>query len=151
MAGAEAMKNAGGACPRVDRKFLFPLLIVEVFIIFWKHRTVSGKHNYQNGALLTCKAVYTINLCNQCPSLADKNFSHCLRAEQAAAKPLMPITLISSIQSFPGSVLIYHNSLSRFTQGVGAAYIPIISIIGFLGAGAMGFWLLYSILRHGRM
>jgi hypothetical protein len=110
---------------------------VEVFIIFWKHRTVSGKHNYQNGALLTCKAVYTINLCN--------------RAEQAAAKPLMPITLISSIQSFPGSVLIYHNSLSRFTQGVGAAYIPIISIIGFLGAGAMGFWLLYSILRHGRM
>nr|QNO47838.1 hypothetical protein KLNIAHKJ_00009 [Methanosarcinales archaeon ANME-2c ERB4] len=41
--------------------------------------------------------------------LDDKNFSHCLRAEQAAAKPLTPITLISSIQSFPGSVLIYHN------------------------------------------
>ncbi len=29
--------------------------------------------------------------------------------------------------------------------------IPIIGIIGFLGAGAMGFWLLFSILRHGRM
>jgi ubiquinone biosynthesis protein len=29
--------------------------------------------------------------------------------------------------------------------------IPVIGIIGFLGAGAMGFWLLYSILRHGRM
>nr|QNO44738.1 protein kinase UbiB [Methanosarcinales archaeon ANME-2c ERB4]QNO49678.1 protein kinase UbiB [Methanosarcinales archaeon ANME-2c ERB4] len=29
--------------------------------------------------------------------------------------------------------------------------IPIIGIIGFLGAGAMGFWLLYSILRHGQM
>jgi ubiquinone biosynthesis protein len=29
--------------------------------------------------------------------------------------------------------------------------IPIIGIIGFLGAGIMGFWLLVSILRHGRM
>jgi len=29
--------------------------------------------------------------------------------------------------------------------------IPVIGIIGFLGAGAMGFWLLYSILRHGQM
>ena len=29
--------------------------------------------------------------------------------------------------------------------------IPIIGIIGFLGVGIMGFWLLISILRHGRM
>jgi ubiquinone biosynthesis protein len=29
--------------------------------------------------------------------------------------------------------------------------IPIIGIVGFLGAGVMGFWLLISILRHGRM
>ena len=29
--------------------------------------------------------------------------------------------------------------------------IPIIGIIGFLGAGMMGFWLLISILRHGRI
>ncbi|MEA1944096.1 MAG: AarF/ABC1/UbiB kinase family protein [Euryarchaeota archaeon] len=29
--------------------------------------------------------------------------------------------------------------------------IPVIGIIGFLGAGVMGFWLLISILRHGRM
>ena len=29
--------------------------------------------------------------------------------------------------------------------------IPVIGIIGFLGAGMMGFWLLYSILRHGNM
>jgi len=29
--------------------------------------------------------------------------------------------------------------------------IPVIGIIGFLGAGVMGFWLLFSILRHGRM
>jgi len=29
--------------------------------------------------------------------------------------------------------------------------IPIIGIIGFLGAAAMGFWLLFSILRHGQM
>jgi len=29
--------------------------------------------------------------------------------------------------------------------------IPIIGIIGFLAAGAMGFWLLVSILRHGKM
>ena len=29
--------------------------------------------------------------------------------------------------------------------------IPVIGIIGFLGAGMMGFWLLYSIIRHGRM
>jgi ubiquinone biosynthesis protein len=29
--------------------------------------------------------------------------------------------------------------------------IPVIGIIGFIGAGVMGFWLLFSILRHGRM
>lgn len=29
--------------------------------------------------------------------------------------------------------------------------IPIIGIVGFLAAGAMGFWLLISILRHGKM
>jgi len=29
--------------------------------------------------------------------------------------------------------------------------IPIIGIIGFLTAGAMGFWLLISILKHGKM
>jgi ubiquinone biosynthesis protein len=29
--------------------------------------------------------------------------------------------------------------------------IPVIGIIGFLGAGIMGFWLLFSILRHGKM
>ena len=29
--------------------------------------------------------------------------------------------------------------------------IPIIGIIGFLGAGIMAFWLLFSILRHGKM
>jgi len=29
--------------------------------------------------------------------------------------------------------------------------IQVIGIIGFLGAGTMGFWLLYSILRHGGM
>jgi len=29
--------------------------------------------------------------------------------------------------------------------------IPVIGIIGFLGAGILGFWLLFSILRHGKM
>jgi len=29
--------------------------------------------------------------------------------------------------------------------------IPIVGIVGFLAAGALGFWLLVSILRHGRM
>lgn len=29
--------------------------------------------------------------------------------------------------------------------------IPLIGIVGFLGAGVMGFWLLISILRHGKM
>jgi len=29
--------------------------------------------------------------------------------------------------------------------------IPIIGIIGFLGAGIMAFWLLFSILRHGKL
>ncbi len=29
--------------------------------------------------------------------------------------------------------------------------IPVIGIIGFLAAGAMGFWLLISIMRHGKM
>ncbi len=29
--------------------------------------------------------------------------------------------------------------------------IPVIGLLGFLGAGAMGFWLLISIMRHGKM
>ncbi|MCL0088140.1 AarF/UbiB family protein, partial [Dehalococcoidia bacterium] len=29
--------------------------------------------------------------------------------------------------------------------------VPMIGIVGFLGAGIMGFWLLISILRHGKM
>ncbi|NMX21093.1 ABC transporter [ANME-1 cluster archaeon GoMg4] len=29
--------------------------------------------------------------------------------------------------------------------------IPVIGIVGFLGAGILGFWLLFSILRHGKM
>ena len=29
--------------------------------------------------------------------------------------------------------------------------IPVIGIIGFLGAGLIGFWLLFSILRHGKI
>jgi ubiquinone biosynthesis protein len=29
--------------------------------------------------------------------------------------------------------------------------IPIIGLIGFLVAGVMGFWLLLSIIRHGRL
>ena len=29
--------------------------------------------------------------------------------------------------------------------------IPVIGLVGFLAAGVMGFWLLVSILRHGRM
>jgi len=29
--------------------------------------------------------------------------------------------------------------------------IPVIGIIGFLGDGVMGFWLLFSILMHGQM
>jgi len=29
--------------------------------------------------------------------------------------------------------------------------IPVFGIVGYLAAGAMGFWLLVSILRHGRM
>jgi ubiquinone biosynthesis protein len=29
--------------------------------------------------------------------------------------------------------------------------IPVIGIVGFLGAGIMGFWLLISIIRHGKM
>ncbi len=29
--------------------------------------------------------------------------------------------------------------------------IPVIGIVGFLGAGIMGFWLLFSILRYGKM
>ena len=29
--------------------------------------------------------------------------------------------------------------------------IPVFGIVGYLAAGAMGFWLLISILRHGKM
>lgn len=45
-----------------------------------------------------------------------------------------------------GSSLIVLSGIPPIWNG-----IPIIGIIGFLTAGIMGFWLLISILRHGRM
>ena len=45
-----------------------------------------------------------------------------------------------------GSSLIVLSGIPPMWDG-----IPIIGIVGFLGAGVMGFWLLISILRHGKM
>ncbi|MCD6599379.1 MAG: AarF/ABC1/UbiB kinase family protein [Dehalococcoidia bacterium] len=45
-----------------------------------------------------------------------------------------------------GSALIIMSKTPPMWRG-----IPLIGIIGFVGAGVMGFWLLISILRHGRM
>ncbi|HBI15563.1 MAG TPA: ABC transporter [Desulfobulbaceae bacterium] len=45
-----------------------------------------------------------------------------------------------------GSSVIVHSSLPPLWNG-----IPIIGLAGFLVAGIMGFWLLLSIIRHGKM
>ena len=45
-----------------------------------------------------------------------------------------------------GSSLIVLSKIPPLWQG-----IPIIGIVGFVGAGIMGFWLLISILRHGKI
>ena len=45
-----------------------------------------------------------------------------------------------------GSSVIVHSNLPPRWNG-----IPIIGLAGFLVAGVMGFWLLLSIIRHGRM
>ncbi len=45
-----------------------------------------------------------------------------------------------------GSALIVLSKTQPMWRG-----IPLIGIIGFIGAGVMGFWLLISILRHGKM
>ena len=45
-----------------------------------------------------------------------------------------------------GSSLIVLSKIPPLWKG-----IPIIGIVGFVGAGIMGFWLLISILKHGKM
>ena len=45
-----------------------------------------------------------------------------------------------------GSSLIVLSGIPPYWHG-----IPIIGLVGFLVAGIMGFWLLLSIIRHGRM
>jgi len=45
-----------------------------------------------------------------------------------------------------GSSLIVLSGIPPYWQG-----IPVIGLVGFLVAGIMGFWLLLSIIRHGRM
>ncbi|MFW6254162.1 MAG: ABC1 kinase family protein [Chitinivibrionales bacterium] len=45
-----------------------------------------------------------------------------------------------------GSSLVILSNVPPIVNG-----IPLIGIIGFVGAGLIGFWLLYVILRHGKM
>ncbi|MFW5775217.1 MAG: ABC1 kinase family protein [Chitinivibrionales bacterium] len=45
-----------------------------------------------------------------------------------------------------GSSLVILSNVPPIVRG-----IPLIGIIGFVGAGLIGFWLLYVILRHGKM
>ena len=63
--------------------------------------------------------------------------------EQISNRIAFAIVLASMII---GSSLIVLSKIPPLWQGV-----PIIGIVGFLGAGMLGFWLLISILHHGKM
>jgi ubiquinone biosynthesis protein len=63
--------------------------------------------------------------------------------EQVNNRMLFAIVLASLVI---GSALIVLSGVPPKWQE-----IPVIGIMGFLGAGIMGFWLLFSILRHGKM
>jgi ubiquinone biosynthesis protein len=45
-----------------------------------------------------------------------------------------------------GSSIIIHSKIAPLCNG-----IPLIVLVGFCSAGLMGFWLLISIIRHGKM
>ncbi len=63
--------------------------------------------------------------------------------EQVANRLAFAIVLAAQII---GSALIIHADLPPKWNG-----IPVIGLVGFLVAGIMGFWLLVSMLRHGKM
>ena len=63
--------------------------------------------------------------------------------EQVANRLAFAIVLAAQII---GSALIIHAKLPPLWNG-----IPVIGLVGFLVAGIMGFWLLVSMLRHGKM
>lgn len=63
--------------------------------------------------------------------------------EQVANRLSFAIVLAAQII---GSALIIHADLPPRWNG-----IPVIGLVGFLVAGIMGFWLLVSMLRHGKM
>ena len=63
--------------------------------------------------------------------------------EQISNRIAFAIVLASMII---GSSLIVLSNIPPLWQGV-----PIIGIVGFLGTGMLGFWLLISILHHGKM
>ncbi len=65
------------------------------------------------------------------------------KGDQVSNRIAFSIVLASLIV---GSSLIILSKTPPVWKG-----IPLIGIIGFVGAGVMGFWLLISILRHGRM
>jgi ubiquinone biosynthesis protein len=65
------------------------------------------------------------------------------KSDQVSNRMSFAVVLASLIV---GSSIIVLSKIPPLFQG-----IPIIGILGFLGAGVMGFWLLFSILRHGRM
>ena len=66
-----------------------------------------------------------------------------LRHDQISNRIAFSIVLAALII---GSSLIVHSKIPPMFYGV-----PVIGIIGFVGAGLMGFWLLISMVRHGRM
>ena len=70
----------------------------------------------------------------------DSLYNH---LEQVANRLAFAIVLAAQII---GSALIIHADLPPKWNG-----IPVIGLVGFLVAGIMGFWLLVSMLRHGKM
>jgi len=66
-----------------------------------------------------------------------------MKSDQVSNRIAFAIVLAALII---GSSLIILSGMPPTWKGV-----PLIGVAGFIGAGVMGFWLLVSILRHGRM
>ncbi|MFP4416339.1 MAG: ABC1 kinase family protein [Chitinispirillaceae bacterium] len=65
------------------------------------------------------------------------------KLDQLTTRLVFAIVLVALVV---GSSLVILSNVPPIVNG-----IPLIGIIGFVGAGLIGFWLLYVILRHGKM
>jgi ubiquinone biosynthesis protein len=69
--------------------------------------------------------------------------SSLLRGQDRTSNRLSLAMVLASL--VVGSSLIVHSGIPPLWYG-----IPVIGLVGFLVAGLMGFWLLFSILRRGK-